>query len=152
VPVRQSLIGPSNYFEFTDTDDETCGARDHVDRSVRVLVANRANLMRELVISVLSDQPGVEIVGEVSNDPDIPELLVVTLETTQSQPAICETILRQHPAMPIIAVGLRENCSICYWATVKVHSAEVETSEQGLLGAVRDMQRVDQRDSSLDLN
>jgi chemotaxis response regulator CheB len=131
-----------------------------VDRSVRVLVANRANLMRELVISVLSDQPGVEIVGEVSNDPDIPErvqdtlpdLLVVTLETTQRQPAICETILRQHPAMRIIAVGLRENCSICYWATVKIHSAEVETSEQGLLGAVRDMQRVDQRDSSLDLN
>ena len=131
-----------------------------MDRSVRVLVANRPNLMRELVISVLSDQPGVEIVGEVSNDPDIPErvqdtlpdLLVVTLETTQSQPAICETILRQHPAMRIIAVGLRENCSICYWATVNIHSAEVETSEQGLLGAVRDMQRVDRRDSSLDLN
>jgi chemotaxis response regulator CheB len=131
-----------------------------VDRSVRVLVANRPNLMRELVISVLPDQPGVEMVGEVSNDPDIPErvqdtlpdLLVVTLETTQSRPAIRETILRQHPAMRIIAVGLRENCSICYWATVKIHSVEVETSEQGLLGAVQDMQRVDQRDSSLDLN
>src|SRR5260370_39425937 len=116
--------------------------------------------MRELVISVLSDQRGVEFVGEVSNDPDIPErvqdtlpdLLVVTLVTTQSQPAICETILRQHPAMRIIAVGLRENCSICYWATVNIHSAEVETPEQSLLGAVRDMQRVDQIDCSLDLN
>jgi len=116
--------------------------------------------MRELVISVLSDQPGVEIVGEVANDPDIakrvqdtlPDLLVVTLETTQSQPAICDTILRQHPTMRIIAVGLRENYSICYWATVNIHSAEVETSEQGLLDAIRDLQRAGQRDSSLDLN
>lgn len=131
-----------------------------MDRSVRVLVANRPNLMRELVISVLSDQPGVEIVGEVANDPEIaervedtqPDLLVVTLETTQSQLAICETILRQHPAMRIIAVGLRENCSICYWATVKIHATEIEASERGLLETVRDMQRVDQRDSSLDLN
>lgn len=131
-----------------------------MNRSVRVLVANRPNLMREVVISVLSDQPGVEIVGEVASDPDIvervqdtrPDLLVVTLETTQNQPAICETILRQHPAMRIIAVGLRENYSVCYWTTVNIHSTEIETSEQGLLEAVRDMQRVGNSRSSLDLN
>ena len=131
-----------------------------MDRAVRVLVANRPNLMRELVVGVLSDQPGVEIVGEVANDPDIPEriedtqpdLLVVTLETTQSHPAICETVLRQHPAMRIIAVGVRENRSLCYWASVKIHHAEVETSEEGLLGAVREIQRVDHKDSGLDLN
>ena len=131
-----------------------------MDRTVRVLVANRPNLMRELVISVLSDQPGVEIVGEVTNDPDIPErvqqtlpdLLVVTLESPEKRPTIWETILRRHPAMRIIAVGSRENHSICYWATVKIHLTEVETSEQGLLGAIREMQHADRENIRMDLN
>ncbi|MGA7753318.1 MAG: hypothetical protein WCB05_10815 [Candidatus Sulfotelmatobacter sp.] len=34
-------------------------------KRVRVLVANRPRLMREMVMTTISDQPDIEIVGEV---------------------------------------------------------------------------------------
>ena len=40
-------------------------------RPIRILVANRPKLMRELIVSTLADEPGVEIVGEVANEADI---------------------------------------------------------------------------------
>ncbi len=42
-------------------------------RSIRVLVANRPKLMRELIVSTLADEPGVEIVGEVADEAEIAE-------------------------------------------------------------------------------
>jgi chemotaxis response regulator CheB len=36
-------------------------------KRVRVLVANRPRLMRELVMATISDQPEIEIVGEVQD-------------------------------------------------------------------------------------
>jgi hypothetical protein len=33
-------------------------------RSIRILVANRPKLMRELMLATLSDEPGIEIVGK----------------------------------------------------------------------------------------
>ena len=40
-------------------------------RSIRILVANRPKLMRELILATLSDEPGIEIVGEVSDEAEI---------------------------------------------------------------------------------
>ena len=37
-------------------------------RTIRVLVANRPRLMRELIVATFADQPDIEIVGEVEND------------------------------------------------------------------------------------
>lgn len=42
-----------------------------MDRSIRVLVANRPKLMRQVILSTLADEPGIEIVGEVANDAEI---------------------------------------------------------------------------------
>ena len=44
-------------------------------RSIRVLVANRPKLMRELMLATLADEPGIEIVGEVSEDAEIADVL-----------------------------------------------------------------------------
>ena len=43
-----------------------------MESSVRVLVANRPRLLRELVLSTLSGQAGIHIVGEVENEQDVP--------------------------------------------------------------------------------
>ena len=40
-------------------------------RRIRILVANRPKLMRELILATLSDEPGIEIVGEVSDEAEI---------------------------------------------------------------------------------
>lgn len=57
-------------------------------KRVRVLVANRPRLMREMVIATISDQPDIEIVGEVVNEDDLnnvveqaqPDVLILSLE------------------------------------------------------------------------
>ena len=114
-------------------------------RSVRVLVANRPKLMRELIVSTLADEPGVEIVGEVAEESEVPDrvnqtspdLVVIALDEPAKRPAICDTLLRDHPGLRIIAVAFQQNCSVFYWASFDIHSSEIEASEQGILNAVR---------------
>jgi DNA-binding NarL/FixJ family response regulator len=116
-----------------------------MDRSIRVLVANHPKLMRELIASTLADEPGVEIVGEVAEESEIPErvnqslpdLVVIALDEPGKRPAICDTLLREHPGLRIIAVAFRQNRSVFYWASFDIHSSEIEASEQGILNAVR---------------
>lgn len=112
---------------------------------IRILVANRPRLMRELVLDTLGDQGDIEIVGEVSNDSDIgarvgqtlPDFLLIALDRPGTRPEICDTILRQYPALGIIAVAAEQNCSVHYWASFHVHSEDIESSADGILAAVR---------------
>ena len=114
-------------------------------RPIRVLVANRPKLMRELIVSTLADEPGVEIVGEVAEESEVrdrvnqtsPDLVVIALDEPAKRPAICDTLLRDHPGLRIIAVAFQQNCSVFYWASFDIHSSEIEASEQGILNAVR---------------
>jgi len=116
-----------------------------MDRSIRVLVANRPKLMRELILATLADEPGIEIVGEVSDETQIgervratsPDLLVIALDEPAKRPDICDTLLRDFPGLRIIAVASQQNCSVFYWASFDIHSSEIEPSEQGILNAVR---------------
>jgi chemotaxis response regulator CheB len=116
-----------------------------MDRSIRILVANRPKLMRELILATLADEPGVELVGEVADEADIrarvqqtrPDLLVIALDEPAKRPGICDTLLRDNPGLRIIAVASQENCSVFYWASFDIHSSQIEASEQGILNAVR---------------
>jgi DNA-binding NarL/FixJ family response regulator len=116
-------------------------------RSLRVLVANRPKLMRELILATLSDEPGIEIVGEVSDEAEIrqrvsqtsPDLLVIALDEPAKRPDICDTLLRDQPGLRIIAVASQQNCSVFYWASFDIHSSQIEPSEQGILNAVRNI-------------
>lgn len=114
-------------------------------KPIRVLVANRPRLMRELILEALADQPDIEIVGEVANDAQIadrveqtlPDFLVIALDEPDIRPLLCETLLRHHPDMRIIAVAPDRNYSVYYWASLDIHSSDIEASEEGILGAVR---------------
>jgi chemotaxis response regulator CheB len=114
-------------------------------RAIRVLVANRPRLMREALLGTLSDQPGIEVVGEVSNDADIPDsvskilpdLLVIAVDGPGERPSLCDALLQKHPGLRIIAVAPYKNYGVCYWASLDIHSNDIEPSEAGFLGAVR---------------
>jgi AmiR/NasT family two-component response regulator len=116
-----------------------------MQKAIRILVANRPKLMRELLLSTLAEQKWIEIVGEVSDDSDIPEhvdrtvpdLLVISADEPGKRPKICDVLLRDHPKLRIIAIAPYKNYSVCYWATLDIHSGEIESSEQGFLSAVR---------------
>jgi chemotaxis response regulator CheB len=112
---------------------------------VRVLVANQPRLMRELVVATLLDQPDIEVVGEVQNEADIlltveeqrPDFLIVALDNSLSRPSVCDMLLEKFPSMKILALAPERNSSVFYWASLDIHSYDVEASEEGVLGALR---------------
>ena len=118
-----------------------------MDKAIRVLVANRPRLMRELILETLADQPGIEVVGEVTDEVEIPDrvhqtlpdFLVIALDEPGRRPDICETILRAHPEVRILAVASGQNRTICYWASFDIHSDDIEPSEAGILNALRNI-------------
>jgi predicted TIM-barrel fold metal-dependent hydrolase len=71
-------------------------------------------------------------VGETS-----PDVLVIALDDAGQRPPICETVLREHPELRIIAVASEQNRSVYYWASFDIHSNDIENSEEGFLTAVR---------------
>jgi chemotaxis response regulator CheB len=115
-----------------------------MEKPTRVLVANRPRLMREVIAATLADQPGIEIVGEVSDEAEIlpqvhatsPDLVVIGLDESEERPAICERVLREYPGLRIIAVASRKDRSLCYWASFDIHCADIESSAAGILDAV----------------
>lgn len=115
-----------------------------MEKTTRILVANHPKLMREVILATLADQPGIEIVGEVSDESEIlqqvqatlPDLLVIALEEGEQRPSLCDQVLREYPDLRIIAVASRKDRTLYYWASFDIHCADIETSTAGILGAV----------------
>jgi len=122
------------------------GSQD-IDKPIRILVANRPRLMRELLLATLTDRPNIEIVGEVSSEAEIPasvkrtapDVVVISLDELGKRPRICDTVLRTNPDLRIVAVATEHNRSVCYWASLQldIHSSDIEPSEEGLLAVMR---------------
>ena len=114
-------------------------------RQIRVLVANRPKLMREIIIDTFADQPDITIVGEVADDVELigrvketqPDFLFIAMDDPNERPAVCDTILRLYPEVSIIAVSAHTNSSVRYWASFSIHSDVIEASEEAILGVMR---------------
>ena len=116
-----------------------------MEKAIRVLVANRPRLMRELILTTFADQPDIEIVGEVGDESEIsesvkrtlPNFVVIALDHPGRRPAICDELLREHPEVRVIAVAPEKNSIVYYWASLNIHSNDIEASEEGILNAMR---------------
>jgi chemotaxis response regulator CheB len=116
-------------------------------KTFRVLMANQPKLMRELLVEMLEEESWIQIVGEVTHESEIhdlvlktsPDLLVVTAEKPGKRPVICDALLREFPSLRIIAVAAQESYSVCYWASLDIHADDIEPSEQGFLSAVKNV-------------
>jgi chemotaxis response regulator CheB len=112
---------------------------------IRVVVANRPRLMRELVLETIIEQPDIEIVAEIQNEEDIaqivdgthPDFLIIALNETDQRPPLCDILLRRYPEMKILALAPERNSSIFFWASFDIHSSQVEASEAGILETLR---------------
>jgi DNA-binding NarL/FixJ family response regulator len=121
-----------------------------MDKVIRILVANRPTVLREALLGTLSDQPWIEVVGEVSNDADIPDsvsrtlpdVLVIAVDSPGKRPSLCDALLQKYPDLRIIAVAPHENYGVCYWASLNIHSNDIEPSEAGFMSAVRSAAQV----------
>jgi len=116
-----------------------------MDRQIRVLVANRPKLMREVIIETFVDQPDITIVGEVAEEAEIPkrveetrpDFLFIALSDPLERPAVCDTILRSHPEISIFAVAEHANQTMRYWASFNIHASEIEASGEAILSVMR---------------
>ncbi|HTR65030.1 MAG TPA: hypothetical protein VMH85_04605 [Terriglobales bacterium] len=114
-------------------------------QKVRVLVANRPRLMRELVLATIADQPDIEIMGEVGDDSEIiqivteckPDFVVLALDKLGQRPLVCDELLQKHPSMKILALAPERNSTVFFWSVVQIHSASVENSQEGILNILR---------------
>ena len=112
---------------------------------IRVLVANRPRLMRELVLATISDQPDIEIMGEVKHDSEIaqvaaeaqPDFVIIALDTPARRPEICETLFRRNPEVKVLALAPEHNSSVLFWSRLDIQAQQVESSEAGILSALR---------------
>jgi DNA-binding NarL/FixJ family response regulator len=112
---------------------------------IRVVVANRPRLMRELVLETIIEQPDIEIVAEIQNEDEIidivegthPDFLIIALDESDQRPPLCDILLRRYPEMKILALAPERNSSIFFWASFDIHSNQVEASEAGLLSTLR---------------
>ncbi|HYW99668.1 MAG TPA: hypothetical protein VE822_11195 [Candidatus Elarobacter sp.] len=101
--------------------------------------------MRELILTTFADQPDIEIVGEVGEESEIsesvkrtlPNFVVIALDHPGKRPAICDELLREHPEVRVIAVAPEKNSIVYYWASLNIHSNDIEASEEGILNAMR---------------
>ena len=73
-----------------------------MNKPIRILVANRPKVMREALLDLLSERSWIEVIGEVSNDADIPDfvdrrvpdLLVMAVDEPGKRPSLCDVLLR----------------------------------------------------------
>ncbi len=113
--------------------------------AIRVLVANKPRLMRELVLATISDQPDIEIVGQIQDDAEIeqavaetrPDFVIVSLEESDRLPHSCRILLERHPHLRVIAIAPNRESTMCYWASLNIESNRIESSEESVLSALR---------------
>ena len=112
-------------------------------RKIRVLVANRPRLMRDLVLATVSDQPDIEVLAVLEDDSKIaqavaeslPDVVIVALDTPDERPAICDYLLSHHPAVKVLAVAPEQDNSLFFWSDIR--QAAIESSEEGILNVIR---------------
>ena len=112
---------------------------------IRVLVACQPRLMREIVTEMISRQPDIEVIAEVQEENKIvhlagelhPDWILIALDKPDQKPDICNSIFDHFPHIKVLALASERNNCIFYWAIMSVRSARVESSERGILDALR---------------
>jgi DNA-binding NarL/FixJ family response regulator len=110
---------------------------------IRVLVANRPRLIRDLILATVADQPDIEVVGELEDDSKIaqavadkqPDIVIIALDRADERPPICDYLLIHYPRVKVLAVAPEDAQSVFFWSDI--HSAAVESSMEGILNVIR---------------
>ncbi len=97
-------------------------------------------------MTTIADQPDIEIVGEVSNEADLadtveqvrPDILILAMDDAASRPSRCGFLLGRYPEMRILALAPEQNQAVFYWAVIDIRARPLESSEAGILEAVRE--------------
>ncbi|HEY1463489.1 MAG TPA: hypothetical protein VGF44_08740 [Terriglobales bacterium] len=123
-------------------------------RKVKVLIANRPRLLRELVISTLANYADIEVLNDATEEmkeehlvPTIerlqPDFLITTLKNSVEPSKQCHFLLKLFPDLQIIAVAPHSDSCVLYMMNQRIYSAPVAMSEQGILDALHGKTELD---------
>jgi AmiR/NasT family two-component response regulator len=112
--------------------------------SVRVVIACRQRLMRDIVVAAIGQQASVEIVGEVNEghllflaiEENMPDVVILALGDPSRRPAMVSEVLQRYPAVKVIALSPDRNQALFYWISPAIQSRQIECCEQGLTEAL----------------
>lgn len=93
------------------------------DKKIRVLIANPTRVLRDLLYDTIRKQPGIEIVGDVSEEDAIlsaavrtnADCVIIPLGEDSLPQAMCSEILTSRPDVKIVAIGEGTNVLAVYW-------------------------------------
>lgn len=114
------------------------------NKQIRVLVANQPVLMREAITVLISNEPDIEIAGELADTRDVPEVVeslrpdVLILNGESDVARRYGDLLKRYPGMRILGIDAERNTSVMYWAAAEIRSKSVEHSGEGILNAIRE--------------
>jgi len=116
-----------------------------MEKSIRVRVANRPRLMRETILTTLPISQTSKLSAKSRKKSEIfdnvkrtlPDFVVTALDCPGERPLICDALLREHPEVRVIAVAQADNYVVYYWASLDIHSSDIEPSEEGVLNVLR---------------
>ena len=129
-------------------------------QKIKVLIANRPRLMRELVMATISEQPDIEVVGVLEDEASIlgtmeqsrPDVLIIGSDRTEDRPHICDILLDRYPRLRILAVAADRDTTTFYWASLDIRSNKIENSEESILSALRGRKLVASTTAEADRN
>ncbi len=85
---------------------------------IRVVLADDHRMVREALARVLNEEPGVEVIAQASDGPEIehavgeatPDVLVMDYSMPQlDPPRLIESLLQRHPGLEILVLTVHEN-------------------------------------------
>jgi DNA-binding NarL/FixJ family response regulator len=116
-----------------------------VCRQIRVVIADSARAMRDMLFDAIRREPNVAVVAEVSDGASIAavceleraDCAVVPLEEGRAPIQLCQQILKKRQGMKVIAVAAAaEVTALCWWSDGEVRCAYMESSRENIVKAL----------------
>jgi DNA-binding NarL/FixJ family response regulator len=116
-----------------------------MSREIRVVIANSARVMREMLLDAIRKQPNIAVVAEVSREASIPAICeseradwaVVPLERGRAPILLCTEILRKRRRVKVLAIAAAADLTaLCWWSDGEVRCAYMKSSRENIVKAL----------------
>ena len=111
---------------------------------VRVLLANKPRMLRELLRSLIQRQADMEVMGEVLDPVELllavdetqADVVVVDLPESGEEPGICSHLLAEYPQLLVLALSPGRDRAILYRQSI-IKEELSKLSDDEILEAIR---------------
>jgi DNA-binding NarL/FixJ family response regulator len=112
---------------------------------IRIMLASRPLMLSEVIRSMITHQPDMEVVGEVIDPIELliavrkilVDVVIIAPIKTVGEPRICCQLLSEHPSLKVVTLSAQGEAAFLYQSDAPKRRFD-EPSEQAILSAIRD--------------